>query len=60
MEIKFQISKFFVRFEQNYDIFKSNYKQKTVLKFFFSNLLPDSIWKIKQKIFHKFLVYFQY
>ncbi len=49
-------SKFFVRFESNCEIFKSNYKQKTVFKFF----LPDSTWKMQQKIVHNFFAYFQY
>ncbi len=47
MKIKFQISKTFVRLEQNYEIFKSNYKQKKFLNFF--NLLLGSAWKMWQK-----------
>ncbi len=34
MKIKFQISKSFVRFEDNCKISKPNYKQKTVFKIF--------------------------
>ncbi len=34
MKIKFQISKFFVRIEENCEIFKSHYKQK------------DSFWNL--------------
>ncbi len=59
MKIKFQISKFFVRFEQNCEIFKSNYKQKTVFKIF-SNPFPNGTWKMWQKIFNNFFAYFQY
>ncbi len=41
MKIKFQISKSFVRFEQNYKISNQITNKKFIFKFF-SNMLPDS------------------
>ncbi len=56
VKIKFQIYKFFVRLEQNWN-FSNQITKKTVFKILF-NLLPDSTNKMRQKIFQSFLPIF--